>query len=424
MPRPDPRLPPGPQAGALSQTVALHRDPLGTLRAAQARHGDVFTIRLATARPLVIVTVPEEVRPLLHADPGAARAGSARRTMLPLASPRSSWGADEPRHQAARAPLEGALGAGAVDPRRDAIAAIAERHAAAWPRGRPFRLLPRVRTLAAELFVRLVLRIEDDQRAAAAVTALRRMLWTPGNPPLTVPGEGDGLMGAIGRRAFDRRHAPLSRLVAGEAGRRRALADPGDDVLGSLVRAGGRTGEGIADELLVVLAAAQEPAGIALTRVLERAAQSEAAEAALARGDGSADAVVRETLRLHPPLLPTLRRLAAPREVAGHRLPAGVVVMLPVPLLHRDPRAFADPDAFRPDRWAAADPDAGPFVPFGCGARRCVGEHLSRAYFASAVPAILSRVRLRAVGAEPEPMVVRGTTLVPRRSALTVATLR
>jgi cytochrome P450 family 135 len=424
VPRPDPRLPPGPSAGALRQTVALHRDPLGVLRAAHGRYGDVFTIRLATARPLVVVAAPAEVRPLLRADPGSARAGSARRAILPLASPRSAWGSDDPHHPVARAPLEAPLRPDAIDGGRAAMAAIAERHVAAWPRGRAFRLLPRMRGLVDELFVRLVLRIEDAARAAALAAALRRMLWTPGNPPLTVPGEGDGVMGALGRRVFDRRHAPLSRVLADEAERRRASDDPGTDVLGSLVRADpSKTGAAIADELLVVLAAAQEPPAVALTRVLERLARNPAAGEAFAAGGASRDAVVRETLRLHPPVLSMLRRLAVAREVAGHRLPAGAVVMLPFPLLHRDPRAFAEPDAFRPERWARGAADGGPFAPFGDGARRCVGEHLTHAWLDAVVPAILRRVRLRALGPRPERMVVRGTVLVPHRSALVVATL-
>jgi cytochrome P450 len=419
MRRPDPRLPPGPATGALRQTVLLHRDPLGTLRALQAAHGDVFTMRLATARPLVVVAAPEEVRPLLRADPAGARAGTARRAILPLASPRSVWGSDEPRHTAARAPLEASFGAEAVSSARAGMAEIAERHALSWPRGRPLRLLPRVRALVDEIFVRLVLRVDDERRAAAIAAALRRMLWTPGNPPLSVPGEGDGLMGALGRRAFDRRHGPLSKLVAAEAERRR----DGDGLLGSLARAG-RSGAEVADELLVVLAAAQEPPAIALTRVLERAAHAPEADAALAAGGAPRDAVVRETLRLHPPVLANLRRLAAPREVAGHALPAGAIVMLPIPLLHRDARAFPEPDAFRPERWAGSAGEIAPFAPFGDGARRCVGEYLSQAYFDAVVPAILRRLRLRPVPGEPERMVVRGTTLVPLRSGVAVATLR
>jgi cytochrome P450 len=411
-------LPPGPSAGPLAQTVAFHRDPLGVLRAAQARYGDVFTMRLLTARPVVVVAAPEEVGPLLHADPGAAHAGSARRTILPLASPRSVFGSDGAAHAAARTPVAGLFAPPAVAAQHDAIARIAERHALAWPRGRPVRLLERMRALVDEVFVRLMLGVEDDERVGALVAALRRMLWTPGNPPLTVPGDGDGLMGAAARRAFDRRHAPLTRLIAEEVERRRA--DPPDDVLGRILRANpGKHGADVAGELLVLLAAAQEPPAVALTRVLDRLAR---APELAARYGADRDAIVSETLRLHPPAVAGLRRLAEPRAVAGHRLPAGVVTMVPIPLLHRDARLFSDPDAFRPERWRSAAPSV--YLPFGDGARRCLGEHLAHAYFAAIVPAILQRVRLRALRPRPERMVVRGTILVPHRSGPVVATLR
>jgi cytochrome P450 len=413
-------LPPGPTTGPLAQTLAFHRDPLGVLRAAQERYGDVFTMRLATARPLVVVAAPEAVRPLLHADPGAAHAGSARRAILPLASPRSVFGGDDARHAAALAPVAPLFAPAAVAARAAATAQIAERHAVAWPRGRPFRLLEAVRALVDDVFVRLVLGVREDARAAALVAALRRMLRTPGNPPLSVPGEGDGLMGAIARPVFDRRHAPLTRLLAEEVERRRP--DPPDDLLGRIVRAGPRRdGADIADEVLVVLAAAQEPPAVALTRVLDRLAREgdEVRERYLA-DVAERDAIVRETLRLHPAAVAGLRRLREPRAVGGHRLPAGVVTMVPIPLLHRDPRAFPDPDAFRPDRWRDGAA-ASAFLPFGDGARRCLGEHLARAYFDAIVPAILRCVRLRALWPSAERMVLRGTILVPHRSTPAVA---
>jgi cytochrome P450 family 135 len=415
-------LPPGPTTGPVAQTLAFHRDPLGVLRAAQARHGDVFTLRLATARPLVVVAAPEDVRPLLHADPGAAHAGSARRVILPLASPRSVFAGDDGRHAAALAPVAPLFAPGAVAGHAAAMAQIAERHAASWPRGRPFRLLEGVRALVDEVFVRLVLAVDDDACVAALVAALRRMLRTPGNPPTGVPGEGDGLMGALARPVFDRRHAPLTGLLVAEVERRRA--DPPDDLLGRILRADPRRdGAEIADELLVLLAAAQEPPAIALTRLLDRLARGGGGLVErYANDDGERDAIVRETLRLHPPAVAGLRRLREPRLVGGHRLPAGVVTMVPIPLLHRDPRAFAEPDAFRPERWRAGAP-AAPFIPFGDGARRCLGEHLAHAYFDAIVPAILRRVRLRAVWPRPERMVVRGTTLVPHRSTPVAATL-
>jgi cytochrome P450 len=108
-----------------------------------------------------------------------------------------------------------------------------------------------------------------------------------------------------------------------------------------------------------------------------------------------------------------LRRLTAPREVAGRLLPAGITVVLPTPLLHRDPRAFAEPDAFRPERWAQGQ-DETTYAPFGAGARRCVGEALAHLYVDALLPAVAAAVRLEPVTPEPPPMVLRGTVLVPR----------
>jgi cytochrome P450 family 135 len=411
-------LPGGPDVGPLGQTVALHRDPLGVLRRARDRHGDVFTLRLATVRPLVVVARLDEVEPLLTADPHAAHAGEARRRVLPLASRRSVFGSDGADHAAAHARVAAAFAPEAVAGRGPAIAEISARHVDAWPRGRPFGLLARMRAVVDEIFARLMLGIADEQRARAVGAAIQRMLWTPGNPPMTIPGEGDGLLGRLGAAVFERKRAPLTRLLREEIEIRRRDGASDADVLGRLIRAEpALSAEAIVDELLALLMAAQEPAASALTWLLERVARQPELATSLAAGDDSRDAIVRETLRLRPPAIAALRRLTAPRHVGNHRLPAGATVMVPIPLVHRDPRAHPDPDHFRPDRWRDGATPA-PYLPFGGGARRCLGEFLSQAYFATLVPGILQRIRLRPVWPQPERMVLRGTILVPHRSGL------
>jgi cytochrome P450 family 135 len=417
-----PALPAGPSEGALAQTVRLHRDPLGTLRDARARFGPVFTMRLATARPLVVVTDAAAVRPLLDSDPELAHAGEARRRILPLASPASSFGGDGAQHRAARGRVAPAFTAEAIAARRPAIEAIATEHVARWPRNRPFRLLARMRALIDDAFARVLLGVEDEARSRAMTVAIRRMLWTPGNPPLGVPGEGDGLLGAATTAAFRRRIAPLATLLGEELRARRSAGARDGDVL-SLVAAAEPplADEAAVDELLPLLMAAQEPPSAGLTWLLDRLARDRAlAERYVADGDGGRfrDAVVRETFRVRPPAMAGLRRLLAPREVAGHVLPAGVTVMLPFPLLHRDPAAFPEPDEFRPQRWLDGTPDQRTYAPFGDGARRCLGEHLAHAYVDAIVPAVLRGIALRPLLPRPERMVLRGTILVPHRSGL------
>jgi cytochrome P450 family 135 len=407
-------LPPGPGEGVLVQTVRMHRDPLGLLREAQQRFGDVFTLRLATARPIVVVTAPREVAGLLDSDPGGARAGEARRRVLPMASDRSIFGGDGQRHASARGRVAAAFSTTAVAGRRDAMVAIAERHAEAWPRQWPLRALPRMRALVDDVFVRLLMCVADERRAQALTVAIRRMLWTPGNPPLSIPGEGDGLLGAVAGRAFKRRIEPLAALLAEEIDERRGRDTPGEDVIGLMVSSADAPVTELVDELIPLLMAAQEPAAASLAWLLDRLAHSpDVAERFAVAADES---VIDETLRLRPPAIAALRRLTAPREVAGHLLPAGVTVMVPIPALHRDPRLYEDPDAFRAARWSSGPPPEGSYLPFGGGARGCLGEHLARAYLHAVVPALLRGRRLRPILREPESMVLRGTILVPRRS--------
>ena len=459
-------LPPGPRAGRLAQTVGFHRDPLGFLRAQQRAFGDVFTIRLLVAGPAVVVAAPEAVAPLTGADPLHARAGEARRRILGFVSPRSVLGADGGEHRDARARVAPAFAPDAIAARRPAIAALAERHAGDWPRGRPLRLLPRTRALSDEVFVRLVLGVRDDARARLLIPAIRRMLWTPGYPPLPPPADGAGLLGRLGGRLFDRRIAPVRQLLAAELETRRAAgaaaADGPPDLIGCMLGAGPAPPlptDAALDALIPLLMAGQEPPGCALAWLLDRIAREPAAaapfldpaadpppdgdrrpaadpagaappdddaaspQAPTAAGRPSPapaaarERFVRETLRLRPAVHAVVRRLREPFEVAGHRLPAGAVALLPTVLLHRDPVAFPEPDAFLPERWERAPAEA-PYLPFGGGARRCLGEPLAHALIESALPPLARAARLAPIGRAPERMVVRGTVTAARRSGL------
>jgi hypothetical protein len=117
---------------------------------------------------------------------------------------------------------------------------IAEEHIERWPSARPFRLLSRMRVIADEIFARLVLGMSCE-RANALASAIYRMLWTPGNPPLPPPGRHAGLLGALGTRLFDRRKQPVGRILAAEIDARRTNAGGADgasiDVIGAMLRA-------------------------------------------------------------------------------------------------------------------------------------------------------------------------------------------
>jgi cytochrome P450 len=403
----------------VTQGTRFHRDPLGFLSACRERHGDVFTIRLAVAGPMVVFADPSVAADLLGSDPERSHTGEARRRILGMVSSRSVLGADGERHREVRARAGAAITVEAMDAHRAAMVDIAERHVASWPRGRPFRLLPRMRALCDEIFARLVVGVRDEPRAREIADGVQRMLRTPGNPPLPPPAQQGGLLGALGSRLFDRRAEPVRRLLAEELAKR-----PGEGLLGAMAEL---DRDDAIDELLPILMAGQEPPAAALTWLLDRLGrEQELAERFLAAPDGDPlrDAVERETLRLRPAVHSSVRRFTEPSDVGGVALPAGAVAMVPIVLLHRDPDAFPAPGDFRPERWLSGSVREDAYWPFGGGARRCLGEPLAHAQIGALLPAILRRVRLRPLRPRPERMVVRGTVLVPRRSAPTVARAR
>lgn len=87
--------------------------------------------------------------------------------------------------------------------------------------------------------------------------------------------------------------------------------------------------------------------------------------------------VVREALRLFPPVWLVRRRAAVSLQLGGHDIPPGASVYFSPYGLHRDPRWFPQPGRFDPDRWLPETERTlprGAYLPFGAGVHRCVGE--------------------------------------------------
>ncbi|CAA7409534.1 unnamed protein product [Spirodela intermedia] len=96
-------------------------------------------------------------------------------------------------------------------------------------------------------------------------------------------------------------------------------------------------------------------------------------------------AIVKETLRLHPaiPILP--RQSNAPLKFRGYDIPAGTWIAIHVWEIGRDPIHWENPLEFRPERFSAKGRSFGVdvrgqhyhFLPFGSGKRRCPGISLA-----------------------------------------------
>jgi len=221
-----------------------------------------------------------------------------------------------------------------------------------------------------------------------------------------------------GNRRFQRGRTAIDGVVGRILGERRAAAAPGRDLLGRLVAAADAEGEALdeerlADEVRTLLLAGHETTAVALTTSLFELAQHPDAQAwvfeEVSALDGlpdadtllpRLDAVIDESMRLHPPAPAFAREPTEDIVLRGVTIPRGTTLMLAPFILHRDPRYFQDPLRWEPRRWTPRMRSALPrfaFYPFGGGPRVCIGEAMARVEARIALVAILRRFEVAPV---------------------------
>jgi cytochrome P450 len=193
--------------------------------------------------------------------------------------------------------------------------------------------------------------------------------------------------------------------------------------------------------ILTFIAAGQETTANALTWALYLLASSpewsarvlEEAESELHGDlDGIADrmpitqAVLDEALRLYPPITATTRTAAARDQLFGEQIEAKTMVVVAPYLLHRHRLLWDDPDLFDPSRFltsATKKIERGAFIPFGTGARMCLGASFAHQEATIVLASLVKNFELRlAPGQTVWPQ--QGITLRPRDPLLMMARAR
>ncbi|XP_002412998.3 cytochrome P450 4V2 [Ixodes scapularis] len=91
------------------------------------------------------------------------------------------------------------------------------------------------------------------------------------------------------------------------------------------------------------------------------------------------DCVLKETLRLYPPIPAIARKIDEDVVIGKHTIPKGTVSIVMLYFLHRHPRFFEKPDAFFPERFLDyADRHPFLYIPFSGGARNCIGQKFAQ----------------------------------------------
>jgi cytochrome P450 len=128
-------------------------------------------------------------------------------------------------------------------------------------------------------------------------------------------------------------------------------------------------------------------------------------------------ATLKEAMRLYAPTAALLaRRTTRDMQLGGWHIPRGAMLRITLTELHRDPSSFADPEAFRPERFLpdATEPPRGAWLPFGVGPRVCIGHHFAMLEMTMAAAMLLQRVRLELPDNAPAREPVFNVTLRPR----------
>jgi cytochrome P450 len=109
--------------------------------------------------------------------------------------------------------------------------------------------------------------------------------------------------------------------------------------------------------------------------------------------------VIKEAMRLYPPIWIIERRVIGNDAVGGFHLPAGSAVVIAPYALHRHPAFWEQPEKFNPARFEGRTPPA--YIPFGAGPRFCIGSEFAMLEAQLITAMVAQSFRLRLVPGHP-----------------------
>ena len=389
-------LPPGPQmsTGLLKLHWLFRR--LQLLDSCARRYGDAFTLaRDKSGHAMVVVSKPQHLQRLFSAPPEGLLSRPINHSLRHLIGNRSMFLLDGEAHKRARRLSLPPFQMGRMASYGQELIHITERWMERLPRARPFSFSKAAHSLVLEVVLRLGVGLKSQAELdlmGSCVTQLYDGL-APGLNPVR--------LWSTLRRLRDMKSDSDLRLVDTAVldiiRRRRGEHLAGrTDFLSQLLQA--RSGEDgfddaeIRDHLITMFFAGIDTMTSALTwslrwilaapATLDRLRQEiascvEASRLMPEKVDALPylDAAVREALRLVA-VIPSLARVATSSlDFDDFVVPAGTMVVGAIYLAHRRAESFPEPLRFRPERFLGAKPSQYQWLPFGGGARRCIGLH-------------------------------------------------
>jgi cytochrome P450 family 135 len=429
-------LPPGSRLPGLLQSIGLLRFRHHFIPAMKRRYGDVFSIRiLPKGRHIVVFNRPEHVKEIFAGDPEVFHAGKGNAILGPVMGEHSLLLVDSSQHKRARKLLMPAFNGHALRGYEDMVTGLAKTEVGRWREGEPFESLERMNALTLEIILQVVFGVTDETRLAELRPLVNK---TVNIPPMVFLGWGFPRLQKYGpwRRAFENQ-IEFDRVIFAEIAQRRQAGDLAErpDVLSRLllvrdeVTGEGLTDEELRDQLVTLLLAGHETTATALAWTLHELGKDpeqerKAREAASAGETEYLEAVLKESMRLHPVIQMVVRQLMEPTTVGGIDLPRGTNVAASIILAHESEESHPDHARFRPERFLEGEVAINTWIPFGGGVRRCIGAGFSLMEGVAVLREVLTTYDVALPPGTTESPTVRNITSVPRHGARIVVRRR
>ena len=422
-------LPAGPR-GSLLPTLQLIRDPRAALEGWVRKYGDPFLVR-AMNGPVVVTGREELIRVIYGQDPNIY-SPFASSTIVPLMGSGSMLILEGEQHRRERRLIMPMFHGDRMKAYGERMQQIAIERFDAYRVQREILTLNLMTDISLEIIVRTIFGGSAPSLVTQLIQASQKVVAS--SSPLLFFSRKTHFT-FLGLTPWDRWNVAkqdLHRCLDQVINKRTQSGDPGDDILSMLCSATYEDGqpitrEHIYSELMTFLFAGHETTALTLTWAMYHLHRNPTAHSSLIQELDLLDdnsparlaaapylkATVQETLRIHPILTETLRKLKAPLQLGEYHLPVGMAVAPATVLAHYNPATFEDPEDFRPERFIEKSYSPFEYMPFGGGHRRCIGAAFASYEIAIVLGTLLKRFKFELVEAAPVVPKRRNVTMGP-----------
>ncbi|MFI7665713.1 cytochrome P450 [Nocardia sp. NPDC049526] len=423
------KLPDGPNTPALLQAIQLMAGRDRAWRRLHERYGSAFTVYLPRFGRTVMISEPTEVKALFTATSDVSDVADVN--LGQFLGPGSLFSLRGAEHRKQRKLLTPPFHGRRLAVYEELVEEETVRELATWPQGREFATMDSMMRITLNVILRAVFGAEGKEFDELRELLPKLVLVGSALAALPTPPNFLGRYGPWGRFAAYRRDYDeiVGRLID-RAATDEQLADR-DDVLAMMLQARyddgtAMTRSEIADELLTLLSAGHETTATTLSWTIERLRRHpEVLRRLVAEADegGSAlrEATLLEVQRVRPVIGLTPRQIRAESMQLGRwTLPEGQNVLISIRLMHDNEELFPNARAFDPDRFVGVRPGTFSWIPFGGGARRCIGAAFATMEMNVVLRTLLRDFTLEPTAAPDERTHFRGVALVPAKKGRAV----